>query len=109
MGIKQFPYTLHVFHKSESTYNEADGSWTPGSEEWVVISKCRDEGNGGGNRIVTTDGEVYVFGAVIYLPKNSLPIELGARVRVLDKDGNTRLEGDNKLFKKEQLHARLWL
>lgn len=109
MGIKQFPYTLNVFEKSESTYNEEDGSWTSGSEEWVSVSKCRDEGNGGGNRIVTTDGEIYVFGAVVYLPKSSPNVALGARVRVTDKDGNVRLEGDNKLFKKEQLHARLWL
>lgn len=109
MGIKQFPYTLKVFQKSESTHNEEDGSWTSGPEEWVNVSKCRDEGNGGGNRIVTTDGEIYVFGAVIYLPKNSPSVSLGAKIRVIDKQGNIRLEGDNKLFKKEQLHARLWL
>lgn len=109
MGIRQFPYTLNVFQKSEDTYNEADGSWIPGTEEWVTISKCRDEGNGGGNRIITTDGEIYVFGAVIYLPKSSPNVALGARIKVTDKDGNVRLEGDNKLFKKEQLHARLWV
>lgn len=109
MGIKQFPYTLHAYQKSESTYNEEDGSWIPGTEEWVIVSKCRDEGNGGGNRIVTTDGEIYVFGAVVYLPKSSPNVALGARIKVTDKDGNIRLEGDNKLFKKEQLHARLWV
>ncbi|NML70033.1 hypothetical protein HHL23_09490 [Chryseobacterium sp. RP-3-3] len=109
MGIRQFPYTLNVFQKAEDVYNEANGSWIPGIAEWVTVSKCRDEGNGGGNRIVTTDGEIYVFGAVIYLPKSSPKVALGARIKVTDKDGNVRLEGDNKLFKKEQLHARLWV
>lgn len=109
MGIKQFPYTLWVLKTTEAIYNPIDGSWSDDSEEWVKVSKCRDEGNGGGSRIITTDSEVYIFGAVIYLPKNSPSIELGAKIRVLDKDGNTRLEGDNKLFKKEQLHARLWV
>ncbi|MDQ1859024.1 hypothetical protein [Chryseobacterium sp. WLY505] len=109
MGIKQFPYTLKVLKKTEAQYDPDTGNWTPGSEEWITVSNCRDEGNEGGNRIVTTDGEIYVFGAVIYLPKTSSSVELGAKVRVFDKDGNTRLEGDNKLFKKEQLHARLWV
>ena len=109
MGIKQFPYTLKVLKKTEAHQDPDNGGWIPGSEEWISLSKCRDEGNGGGNRIVTTDGEIYVFGAVIYLPKSCPSVELGAKIRIEDIEGNTRLEGANKLFKKEQLHARLWV
>ncbi|ASK29729.1 hypothetical protein CEY12_06245 [Chryseobacterium sp. T16E-39] len=109
MGIKQFPYTLTVFKKTEASYNEEDGSFIPGTEGWVSISKCRDEGNGGGSKIVTTDGEVYVYGAVIYLPKNCPKVSVGERIKVIDLDGNVRLEGDTMLWKKEQLHTRLWL
>ncbi len=109
MGIRQFPYTLKVLKKTEAQYDPDTGNWIPGTEDWETVSKCRDEGNGGGNRIVTTDGEIYAFGAVIYLPKNSPSVELGAKIRVFDKEGNKRLEGDNKLFKKEQLHSRLWV
>lgn len=107
--VKRLPYTLTVFKKTEDTYNPDDGSFIPGTSGWEVVSKCRDEGNGGGSKIVTTDGEVYVYGAVVYLPTNCSKVATGERIRVLDKEGNIRLEGDNKLFKKEQLHARLWL
>lgn len=107
--VKQFPYTLMVFKKSEGAYNPDDGSFTPGTEEWLNYSKCRDEANGGGNKIVTEDSEVYVYGAVVYLPKSCPKVATGELIRVIDTDGNIRLEGNNKLFKKEQLHARLWL
>lgn len=109
MGIKLFPYRLMVFVKSEAVYNEADGTYTPGTEGWVNLSKCRDEGNGGGSKIVTADSEVYVYGAVVYLPKRCPKVAVGEKIRVTDEDGNIRIEGDTKLFKKEQLHARLWL
>jgi hypothetical protein len=107
--VRQFPYTLMVFKKTEGVYNPDDGSFTPGTEEWVNTSKCRDEGNGGGNKIVTEDSELYVYGAVVYLPKNCPKVATGELIRVIDNEGIVRLEGNNKLFKKEQLHARLWL
>lgn len=107
--VRRLPYTLMVFKKTESVYNPEDGSWSGGSEEWVNVSKCRDEGNGGGRSIVTEDSEVYIYGAVIYLPKNCPKVATGEKVQVIDADGNIRISGNNKLFKKEQLHARLWL
>lgn len=107
--VKQFPYTLKVLKKTEAVYDEESGNFIPGSEKWICVSQCRDEGNGGGGKIVTADSEVYVYGAVIYLPKSCPNVDLGAKIQVVDKDGNVRLSGDNKLFKKEQMHARLWL
>lgn len=109
MGIKQFPYTLWLYQLAESTYNPSDGSWSDGSEEWVSLCKCRDEANGRGSKIVTEDSEVYVYGAVVYLPKTCPKVPTGGLIRVIDQEGNVRLEGNNRLFKKEQLHARLWL
>lgn len=109
MVIKQYPYTLYVWKLTEAVLNEDTGEWEGGTEEWVEVSKCRDEANGGGQKIVTTDGQIYVFGAVIQMPKNSPSVQIGAKVKVLDKDGNVRLEAENKLWKKEQLHSRLWV
>lgn len=107
--VKQFPYTLWVFKQTESTQNPDNGEWSGGSEEWVNLSKCRDEGNGGGRSIVTEDSQVYVFNAVVYLPKNCPKVNLGESVKVIDEEGNVRIQGENKLHKKEQLHSRLWL
>ena len=107
--VGQYPYTLKVLKKTESVYDEETGNFIPGSEKWICVSQCRDEGNGGGGKIVTSDSESYVYGAVIYVPKSCPNIDLGAKIKVVDIDGNVRLLGDNKLFKKEQMHARLWL
>lgn len=109
MGVRQFPYKLMVLKKTEGTYNPDNGSFTPGTEEWLNYSNCRDEGNGGGSKIVTEDSDVYVYGAVVYMPKSCPKVATGELIRVIDQEGNVRLEGNNKLFKKEQLHARLWL
>lgn len=107
--VRRLPYTLEVFQISEAVYDPETGSITPGTAEWKVFSKCRDEANGKGAKIVTEDSEVYVYGAVVYLPTNCPKVGTGAKIRVIDMDGNVRLEGNNRLFKKEQLHARLWL
>ena len=104
--VGQYPYTLKVLKKTESVYDEETGNLIPGSEKWICVSQCRDEGNGGGAKIVTSDSESYVYGAVIYVSKSCPNIDLGAKIKVVDIDGNVRLLGHNKLFKKEQMHAR---
>ena len=109
MAIKQYPYKLEVLTKAESVYDESTGEYSSSHPQWIEMSDCRDEGNGGGQKIVTIDGEVYVFGAVIYVPKTCTPVILGAEIRVTDNDGVLRLKGKNKLFKKGQLNAKLWV
>lgn len=104
-----YSYSLYEFKVSESVYDENTGNWSASNEEWVFVSKCRDETNGGGQKVNTTDSQVYIFGAIIYLPKNCPEVTLGAKVRVLDEKGNVRIEGENLLWKKEKYHARLWL
>lgn len=107
--VKQYPYTLKVLRETESQYDENTGEFTPATSEWIEVSKCRDEGNGGGNKIVTTDGQVYVYGGVIYLPKNCPAIGKGENIQVVDADGNIRMKGATVQFRKEQMHARLWV
>ena len=53
--VGQYPYTLKVLKKTESVYDEETGNLIPGSEKWICVSQCRDEGNGGGAKIVTSD------------------------------------------------------
>ena len=107
--VRRFPYTLKVFQQTESVYDEATGEFTSGSSEWVEVSKCRDENNNGGQKITTEDGEVYVYGAVIYLPKEAPAVLKGQKIQVVDESGNVRFSGNCTLFKTDQLHSRLWV
>ena len=107
--VRRFPYTLKVFQQTESVYDEATGNFSPGSSEWVEVSKCRDENNSGGQKITTEDGEVYVYGAVIYLPKEAPEVLKGQKIQVVYESGNVRFSGNSTLFKREQLHSRLWV
>lgn len=107
--VRRFPYTLKVFQQTDSVYDEATGDFSPGSSEWVEVSKCRDENNSGGQKITTEDGEVYVYGAVIYLPKEAPAVLKGQKIQVVDEFGNVRFSGNCTLFKTEQYHSRLWV
>lgn len=106
--VKQYPYTLYVYSNAGTTYNENTGEWTIGEPTWTKFSKCRDE-IGGGGKITTADGEVYNYGAVVYMPKGTEGIKNGDRIKVLDEAGNTRLESSVQRFTKDQLHSRLWV
>lgn len=107
--VKQYPYSLYELKVIDSVYDENTGGYTEAKEEWVFVSKCRDEANGGGGKIVTADGETYVFGATVYMPKSTTNVLLNAMIKVEDESGSIRLQGQNKLFKPEQLHSRLWV
>lgn len=107
--VKQYPYTLKVFQQSESIYDENTGNFNPGSSDWIEVSKCRDESNDGGRKITTEDGEIYIYGSVIYLPKYAPKVLKGQKVQVVDESGNVRFSGNCTLFKTDQLHSRLWV
>lgn len=108
VNVFQYPYDLEKLSKEDAVFDEETGSWTEGKKEWKFISKCRDENNTGG-KTITTDGEVYVYGALIQMPKGDKDIKEGEKIRVIDSSGNTRLKADVKLFVSRQLHSQLWV
>ncbi len=105
----QYDYTLKILKKNEGEFDENTSSWIVGLEEWIDISKCRDEPNGSGAKITTTDGQVYSFGSMIYLPKGTDGIKSGDRIKVEDKGGNIRIEADVVRFSKDHFHSRIWV
>ena len=48
-------------------------------------------------------------GAVIYLPKEAPEVLKGQKIQVVDESGNVRFSGNSTLFKRDQLHSRLWV
>lgn len=106
--VTQYPYKLFKLTKSEATYNPETGEWGQGAESWDFISNCRDENNSSGKSI-TTDGVVYVYGALIQMPFGRYPIQDGDRIRIEGTEGETRLEADIKGFAFKQLHSQIWV
>lgn len=106
--VRQYPYKLEVLEITEGTYNEQTGTWTEEKQEWVTHSSCRDQVASSGSRIATTDGEMYEYKWIVFMPKGVEEIEPGIIVRVTN-GSEVRLEARAVRFSSEQLHCRLWL
>lgn len=102
--VIQYPYILEKLVLTDGGYNDQTGMYDDPTEEWVEVSKCRDDAESSGGAIQTTDGETYHYAYTVYLPKGTEPIEKGTTVRI-----QNRLEGNVKRFYKGQLHSILWL
>ena len=109
MAVIQYPYNLEILTKTEGGFNESNGEWTSAVETWTFHAKCRDEANGSGGRVTNQDGQVYIYGSLIHLPKGTDGLKGGDKVRVVDSSGTVRVEGSVQRFSKDQLHARIWL
>lgn len=128
--VKQYPYDLFIrcavddvvfddsfddsFFKgsdegTQDHYNQETGEWIVASRTWKLLTKCRDDANSSGNKIETTDGQVYVFSYTIYLPKGLIKVPIGANIEVKDKNGNTRASGEIIKFYNGQLHSIIWV
>lgn len=92
------------FSSGLSSYNEQLGIWAIRTTQWKDHSECRDEMSSSGDKITTTDGEVYAYQWLVLMPKGTAKIEPGTDVRI---DG--RLSGKVIRFSSDQLHCRLWL
>lgn len=107
--VKQYPYILRVLRKSDATHDPDTGEWSTGDGMFRFHAKCRDEKSSSGDRVITVDGEVYNYNWIVYMPKGTHNIPIGATVRVVDVKENIRLEAKALRFSKDQLHCRLWL
>ncbi len=105
-----------------------NGSWdTPAGAGWELVAACREETNGKGATIVTTNGETRVFGSLIQLPKGTARINEGTEVAVLREavdparfdeadfieasriTGLVVATGTCQKFDLGRLHCRLWI
>ena len=106
--VKQYPYKLELLANAEAIYDETNGEFSAGLDQWSFHCNCRDE-VGGGGKITTPDGEAYNYGSTVYLPKGTDGIKPGDKIRVLTTDGILRFEGTVARFSKDQFHSRLWV
>lgn len=107
--VRQYPYKLEVFLKTEAVYDPETGTFTPGTEEWKNYGKCRDEVNNSGTRSEVNSQIKYEYTWLIQCPKNLKEISIGATIRVIGKKGEVRMTGEVLRTKYDQLHARIWV
>lgn len=123
----QYPHALYALTTPEATRN-ANGSWVQAEPSWSLVAACREETNGKGSTITTTDGHALLFTALIQLPKGTARVNEGTEVAVADetltaaeiadlganleawrRSGKIRIAGTCAKFDKGRLHCRLWI
>lgn len=108
--VRQYPYRLFIFAQGNVSEQSTDLSFPAAiNNEWSYHCKCRDEQNTNTNTVGSVDGIHYNYSYLIQLPKGSPEIQVGDQVKVLDCDGNERCNGIVQMYKKDQLHSRIWL
>jgi len=123
--LEQYNHHLYVLVCTPGTTAE-NGDYVPGTSEWTYWGKCREETNGKGEAIVTTDQKSYVFSSLVQLPVGTPRVAEGMRIAVsdtvletggmtrqgisdLEKSGTVRLSGSCAKFDSGRLHCRMWV
>lgn len=123
--FEQYNHHLYVLECTQGTTAD-NGDYIPGTSVWTHWGKCREETNGKGEVIRTTDQEAYKFSSLVQLPAGTPRIAEGTRIVVsdeeLDTEGMTkqdisdlqmsgiiRLSGNCHKFDSGRLHCRMWV
>lgn len=123
----QYPHYLYVLQIDEDATQGPNGSWNVQGPRWELHSACREETNGKGTTINTTNEKTIVFTSLIQLPKGTIRVDEGIEVLVsmeqideaqlLDSNfidsslisGLIRIKGVCKKYDFGRLHCRLWI
>lgn len=79
--LKMKPHFLEILVKGEE-YEDENGDFHAGNEEWMVLCKCDCVPAGRANNITTLDGVVLSYSYTIYLPKGTREFHTGEKVRI---------------------------
>lgn len=122
---RQYPHYLYV-QQSEAATKAPNGDLIPGRTEWKLWSQCREETNGKGSEITTSDMKTYRFASLVQLPVGVARVPEGAMclvtnakircesgiawaIQTLQENGIARIAAKCAKFDQGRLHCRLWL
>lgn len=100
--LKIKPHRLEALIIADE-YEDDNGDFHSGNEEWVDICKCDVVPAGRANQITLPDGETLQYSYTIYLPKRTREFHTGEKVRV-SFFGNGILQ-EKKEFSVKGFHA----
>lgn len=75
------PHCLETLVKSEE-YEDENGDFHAGKDEWVALCKCDCVPAGQANRLTTPDGVELAYSYTVYLPKGTRELRTGETVRI---------------------------
>ncbi len=100
---EQYPHTIQVNWKTESTKDEDSGDWIEGVDVNHTFD-CRAVPNGKAKKIAGDDGQLIEYAFDVYMPKTDVEIPFGA-----DYTLNGSTKGTVKRAHNGQLNSRIWL
>lgn len=127
VASRQYPHYLYKRTSEGEATQDANGSWIETAERWELHSRCREETNGKGTQLQTTNGKFVTFASLVQLPAGTERIPEGVEVAVLEQPlepsalldqeamaqakitGVIRITGECLKFDKGRLHCRLWV
>ncbi|MBQ9253231.1 MAG: hypothetical protein IJ180_00485 [Bacteroidales bacterium] len=106
-----FDFRLHKLQYliTSGGYEDEDGNYIQGDEEWSKEIPCRYELNQRASTITLQDGVAYTYTYVVYLNLSAPDFHYGQTIRLIRNDGIVVDTKEVKGFTREQLHCRLWL
>ena len=109
--LKMKPHILEVLAITDG-YEDENGDYHEGHEEWVKLCKCDAVPAGAAREITLPDGTVLQYSYTIYLPKNTCEFHTGAKVRV-NFFGNGTLQEKKEFsvkgFHRYQHQCKMWV
>ncbi len=103
----QYPYILQKLSVPPAM-QDANGNFHSGGSSWITLGACRNE-DGRQQKFSREDGSYLQASHLIQCPAGTLPLKAGERIKVLEKDGTLRLEGEVIYASKDRFHTRIWL
>lgn len=100
--LKMMPHKLSYLSKGQE-YEDENGDFHAGKEEWVELCKCDVVPAGEANTITLPDGMQLQYAYTIYLPKKTREFSVGEKVRI-SFFGNGTLQ-EKKEFSVKGFHA----
>lgn len=109
--LKMKPHMLEVLILTEE-YEDENGDFHKGHEEWFGLCKCDVVPAGQANRLTTPDGVELQYSYTIYLPKKTREFRTGEKVRVIFFCEGTLQEKKEftvKGFHRYQHQCKMWV
>ncbi len=109
--LKMKPHRLEALSLTEE-YEDENGDFHKGQEEWVEVCKCDVVPAGQANQITLPDGVALQYSYTIYLPKRTREFRTGEKVRVkFFEDGllQEKKEFTVKGFHSYQHQCKMWV
>lgn len=105
--MKQYPFFLFATDIIGGN-NDNEGRAIQGTPNYQACGPCREETRSG-QRKLYLGGEEYDFTSFILCPTTCPDIKEGSVVEMRDSLGNVLLEKTVILFRRKQLHTRIWV